>query len=50
MKWLYKWQCYKKLCSKAFSQQPIKSMVALSDYNSSVVEFVGSGQPQPLMP
>ena len=39
-----------KLCSKAFSQQPINSMVAPRDYDASVVEFVGSGQPPPLMP
>ena len=39
-----------KLFRKAFNQKTIKYMVALSDYNASVVEFVGSVQPQPLMP
>ena len=38
-----------KLCSKAFSQKPIKYMVAPRNYNASVVEFVGNGQPPPLL-
>ena len=39
-----------KLCSKDFSQQPIKSMVAPRKTNASVVEFVGSGKPPSLLP
>ena len=39
-----------KLCSKNFSQQPMKYMVALSDSNASVAEFVGIGQPLQIMP
>ena len=39
-----------KLCFKDFSQQPIKYMVAPSEYNASVVEFDGSGQPPPILP
>ena len=41
---------YNKLYYKAFSQQPIKYMVAPINYNADVVEFVGSGQQPPLMP
>ena len=41
---------FKKLCSNAFNQEPIKYMVALSDSYASVVEVIGSGQPQPLLP
>ena len=41
---------YFKLCSKDFSQQPMKYMVAPSKTNYSVVEFDGSGQPPPLLP
>ena len=36
-----------KLCSKVFSQQSIKYMVAPIKYNTSVVEFYGSVQPPP---
>ena len=39
-----------KLCSKAFIQQPMKYMVAPSDSNAFVVEFVGNGQTPPLLP
>ena len=39
-----------ELCSKTFIQQPMKSMVAPNEYNASVVEFDGSGQPTPMMP
>ena len=39
-----------KLCSKGFSQQPIKSMVAPGDSNAVFFEFVGSGKPPPLLP
>ena len=39
-----------KLCSKDFSQQPIKSMVAPRKTNNSVAEFVGSGQNPPFLP
>ena len=39
-----------KLCSKYFSQQPMKYMVAPSDYNADVIEFVSSGQPPSLLP
>ena len=49
MKLVYKWQCSKKLCSNASSQQPIKSMVAPRDYNASVVEYFGGGKPPPLL-
>ena len=38
-----------KLCSKDFSQKPIQYMVAPSDSNAAVVEFVGSGQHPPLL-
>ena len=39
-----------KLCSKDFSQQSIKSMVAPSKNNASVAEFYGSEKPPPLLP
>ena len=39
-----------KLCSKAFSQQSIKSMVSPIKSNAYVVEFDGSGQPSLLLP
>ena len=39
-----------KLCSKDFSHQPMKSMVAPRETNDSVVEFDGTGQPPPMMP
>ena len=39
-----------ELYSKAFIQQPIKYMVAPSDYNTAVVEFDGSGQPPLFLP
>ena len=32
-----------EFCSKTFSQQSMKFMVALSETNSSVVEFYGNG-------
>ena len=50
MKWVYKLQRSTKLGCKAFSQQPIKYMVAPSDYNADVVKFVGSGQSPQLIP
>ena len=37
------------LCSKAFIQEPMKSMVEPSKNNASVVEFYGSRQPPPLL-
>ena len=46
----YELQRSMNLCSKAFSQQSIKSMVAPSKTNTSVVEFYGSGQPPRLLP
>ena len=45
-----KLQRSKKLCSKAFSQQPITSTVAMNDSKASVVEFSGSGQPPLILP
>ena len=43
-------QRYSILCSKAFSQQPMKYMVAPNKTNASVVEYYGSGEPPLLLP
>ena len=50
IKWVYKWQRSKKLCSKDFSQQPTTYMAAPSNYNASSVEVIDSGQLPPLLP
>ena len=39
-----------KFCYKAFRQQSMKSMVAPSKTNASVVEFYGSGKTPPMLP
>ena len=39
-----------RLRSKDSSQQPIKYMVALSNYNASIVEFIRSGKPPMMLP
>ena len=41
MKWVYIWKRPMKLCSKAFIQQRIKSIVAPSDSTTAALELLG---------